>query len=119
MNLDAAVTLYIERFPPAMQTMLAQVRDSIRLAAPNATERMAYGIPTYTDGQNLIHFGGAKKHIGLYPGAEAIVHFADQLTLYATSKGAIQFPADRPIPHDLIRDITRYRVAKAQEPRAK
>ena len=114
MHHDPAVDRYIEGFPPAVQALLNQVRDAIRQTAPNATERMAYGIPTYHDGENLIHFGGARKHIGLYPGAEAIIHFADRLQSYHTSKGTIQFPLDKPIPLALIRDITQYRVATAQ-----
>ena len=49
-------------------------------------------MPTYWKGQNLIHFAAHKNHLGIYPGAEAIKHFAPRLTNYKTSKGAIQFP---------------------------
>jgi uncharacterized protein YdhG (YjbR/CyaY superfamily) len=45
---------------------------------------------TYWDKRNIIHFAAFKKHIELYPGEKAIEHFADRLTEYKTSKGAIQ-----------------------------
>ena len=113
MHHDPAVDHYIEGFPPAVQALLNQVRDAIRQTAPNATERMAYGIPTYHDGENLIHFGAAKKHIGLYPSSSGVTAFADRLTDYATSRGAIQFPLNKPIPYALIREITLFRVQEA------
>jgi len=53
----------------------------------------------------IIHFAGFKKHIGLYPGSEAIEHFGERLTEYKTSKGAIQFLYDKPIPLALIAEI--------------
>jgi uncharacterized protein YdhG (YjbR/CyaY superfamily) len=33
-----------------------------------------------------------KNHLGIYPGAAAMEHFAPRLTEYQPSKGAIQFP---------------------------
>ena len=57
-----------------------------------AAEKIAWGMPTYWRGRNLIHFAAHKNHLGIYPGAEAIEHFAPRLADYKTSKGAIQFP---------------------------
>ena len=70
-------------------------------------------MPTFWQSENLIHFAAYKKHVGIYPGGEAIPVFAQRLTGYKTSKGAIQFPLDKPIDHALIADITRWRVAQA------
>jgi len=65
-------------------------------------------------GENLIHFAAFKKHLGLYPGGEAVGAFAERLIGYKTSKGAIQFPLDKPIDFDLIADIVRWRVGNKQ-----
>ena len=64
----------------------------LRMALPDATEKMSWSMPTYWQGQNLIHFAAQKNHLGLYPGAEAVAHFAPRLARLKTRKGAIQFP---------------------------
>lgn len=78
---------------------------------PNATETMAYGIPTYKiKNKNLVHFGGAKNHIGFYPGPSPIVFFKDELVSYKCTKGTIQFSLDRKLPLDLIKKIVEFRL---------
>ena len=64
-------------------------------------------MPTFWDGHNIIHFSAAKKHIGLYPGAEAVAHFAEQLDQLGLkySKGSIQIPYSDSLPLDLIAAI--------------
>ena len=57
-----------------------------------------------------MHFAAFKKHIGIFPGGEATAVFADRLTEYKTTRGAIQLPLDKPMPYDLISDIARWRV---------
>lgn len=104
---------YIALYPEPVQAMLRRVRETLRAALPEATEKISYGIPTYYQGGNIIHFGGAKKHIGLYPGADGVAAFADRLTGYTVSKGAIQFPLDQPIPYALIAEIAAYRLTAA------
>ena len=68
-------------------------------------------MPTFWQGENLIHFAAFRKHIGIYPGDLGNIPFAQRLSGYRTSKGAIQFPLDKPIEYDLIADIARYRVS--------
>jgi uncharacterized protein YdhG (YjbR/CyaY superfamily) len=74
-------------------------------------------MPTYWRGRNLIHFAAHKNHLGIYPGAEAIEHFAPRLTKYKTSKGAIQFPyKDLLNEHlDLITEIATWCAESREE----
>lgn len=65
-------------------------------------------MPTYWEKQNLIQFAAFKKHIGLYPGPEAVEAFGGRLKEYKTSKGAIQLPYDKPLPLELISEIARW-----------
>ena len=58
----------------------------------------------------MIHLGAWTHHIGVYPGAAATVAFADELRVFKTSKGAIRIPHDAPLPLELVRRITRWRV---------
>jgi uncharacterized protein YdhG (YjbR/CyaY superfamily) len=101
---------YIAAQSSEVQPILQAIRETIRANAPEAIEKISYQIPTFWQRENLIHFAAQKKHIGIYPGGEAVSVFADRLTDYKTSKGAIQFPLNKPIDHQLIEDIARWRI---------
>ena len=106
------VDQYIAGFPPDVQHILQTIRAIIKEEAPSATERIAYGMPTYTMEKNLIHFAGYARHIGVYPTPTGIEAFKDELSAYKNAKGSVQFPLNDSIPYDLIRRIARYRVAE-------
>jgi uncharacterized protein YdhG (YjbR/CyaY superfamily) len=102
---------YIANYPENIQALLKKMRETIKKAAPDATETINYGIPTFTlAGRNLVHFGAAKKHIGFYPTPSGIEKFQKELSKYEGAKGSVQFPLDQPIPYALIAKITKFRV---------
>lgn len=112
---SAATTIdgYIAGFPPEVRSRLEAMRATIRRAAPAATERIAYRIPTfYLDG-NLVHFAAFQRHIGFYPGPSGIAAFRDALARYESAKGSVQFPHDEPLPLDLVARIVAFRVAES------
>lgn len=100
---------YIALQPENVQPFLNDVRNTIRAVLPeDVQERISWSMPTYWNKHNIIHFAGFKKHIGIYPGEEAMVHFSDRFTEYKTSKGAVQFPHNKPIPLELIAEIAKW-----------
>src|SRR2546421_9703490 len=104
---------YIAGFPPETQRVLEEMRALIRASAPDATERISYAIPTFDlNGKHLVHFAGYERHIGFYPTASGIEAFKEELKLYKSAKGSVQFPLGRPLPADLIHRIVEFRVAK-------
>ncbi|HSC37145.1 MAG TPA: DUF1801 domain-containing protein [Chitinophagaceae bacterium] len=105
-NIDA----YIAGFPEDIQQKLEKMRATIKKAAPKAGEAIKYAMPTFTLEGNLVHFAAFKNHIGLYPGAAGIEAFKKELAAYETSKGAIRFPLDKPLPLALVSQIVKYRV---------
>lgn len=105
---EKTIDSYIAAQPEEVQQFLKQVRDTLRAALPDAQERISWSMPTYWKDHNIIHFAAAKRHIGIYPGPTAIEHFADQLTEYKTSKGAVQLPYNKPLPLQLIADIAKW-----------
>ena len=107
---------YIAAQPEEAQRYLNQVRDAIRAALPEAQERISWSMPTYWKGHNIIHFAGFKKHIGLYPGPEAVAEFAERLKEYKTSKGTIQLPLNKPLPLELIAEIAAWCDATGNHP---
>lgn len=113
-----AVAAYIEAAPEPARSRLIGLADAIRAEVPDATERIAYGLATWHQGENLIHLGAFAHHVGIYPGAAAIIAFADELAAFKTSKGAIKVPHDTPLPVDLVRRITRWRVAQVPATRS-
>jgi uncharacterized protein YdhG (YjbR/CyaY superfamily) len=106
---------YIKMFPSDIQVILKKIRHLINECAPTAKEAISYGMPTFKLNGNLVHFAAYKNHIGFYPTPSAIKTFQKELAAYKTSKGAIQFPIDEPIPFDLIKKIVKYRVKEQYE----
>lgn len=99
---------YIFSQPEEIQRNLMEVRNAIRGAIPEAQERISWSMPTYWKGHNIIQFAGFKKHIGLYPGPEAVEVFSEKLKEYKTSKGTIQFPHNKQLPLELIGEIAKW-----------
>jgi uncharacterized protein YdhG (YjbR/CyaY superfamily) len=105
-----SVDQYISGFPPKVRKILQEVRAAVRAAAPGAVEKISYGMPAFWQGRILVYFAAHTAHLGFYPGAEAIVAFADRLEGYTTSRGTVQFPFDRPVPLALVKKIVAFRV---------
>jgi uncharacterized protein YdhG (YjbR/CyaY superfamily) len=119
-NQPATIPEYIAEQPEAVRLILNNVYEAIRAAAPDATERIAWQMPTFWQGENLIHFAAMKKHLGIYPGElSALTPFTDKLTEYTTTKGAIHFPYDKPIDYEFIAELTRFRVNAAAKKESK
>src|SRR6267154_1788263 len=106
---------YINAAPKEAQKKLREMRACIRAAAPGARESLKWGMPAYSYRRILVTFAGFKHHIGFYPTPSAVTAFADDLTKFATAKGSIQFPLEKPLPLPLIRKITAFRVRESME----
>lgn len=109
---------YIRGFPEPVRTLLSELRSTIRSAAPEAAEKLSYGIPTFYLHGNLVHFGAFKRHIGFFPAPSGIEAFRRELASYKTAKGTVQFPLDKPLPLDLITRIVKFRVAENSRERS-
>ncbi len=109
---------YILGFDQAKQEILENIRKIIHETVPRATETINYKMPTFRLNGNVIHFAMFKNHVGIYPGAETIEHFQNNLTDYKTSKGAIQLPLDKVLPKKLLREIVLYKVSLMKDQKA-
>ncbi len=101
---------YILQFPEDIQSILTQIRQVIKEAAPEAEEKISYQMPTFYLYGNLVHFAAYKNHIGFYPAPSGIEAFKEELAIYKGGKGSIQFPIAKPMPFVLIRKIVAFRV---------
>jgi uncharacterized protein YdhG (YjbR/CyaY superfamily) len=105
-----SIDQYIAAQPKAVQPILLQIRSAIAQAAPQATEKISYRMPTFFLNGNLVHFAAFDKHIGFYPTASGISAFQKELAGYKNAKGSVQFPIRDPLPLTLIRKIVKFRV---------
>ncbi len=103
---------YIGQFSPEVQEILQGLRKIIKESAPSAEEKISWQMPTFVLYGNLVHFAAHKNHIGFYPGVSGIDAFKHKLSEYKGSKGAVQFPINKPLPYELIREIVKFRVAE-------
>ena len=94
------------------QRLLGQMRATIHEAAPEATEKISYGIPTFYLNGNLVHFAAFENYIGFYPTSSGIAAFKKQLAPFKSSKGAVQFPKNKRLPLTLVTKIVKFRVKK-------
>ncbi|MEJ5053929.1 DUF1801 domain-containing protein [Sphingobacterium sp. MYb382] len=106
---------YIAQCAESSQQKLQALRQFIQQLAPEATETINYQMPTFRLNGNLIHFACYAKHISLYPGAEAIAHFEEELKDYKTSKGTIHISLDSELPKSLIEKIILFNVERLKD----
>jgi len=107
---------YIADFPEEIQSLLNQVRSTIKQAAPDAEESIGYGMPAYKlHGRPLVYFAAFKNHIGFYATPTGHAEFAKELSKYKQGKGSVQFPIDQPMPLKLIAQIVEFRVIENQK----
>ena len=101
---------YLDRFPKDVQQRLQKIHLTVKKAAPQAREKISYGIPAFTLNGMLVWFAAFKNHIGFYPRTSAIAAFKKELSAYKGAKGSVQFPFDKPLPLPLISRMVKFRV---------
>ena len=101
---------YILAQDEEVRSPLRSVRKVLMDSLPDTTEKISWSMPTYWKGQNIIHFAAQKKHIGLYPGPEAVTAFAEKLDQAGCtySKGSIRIPYSDDLPLELIAEIAEW-----------
>jgi len=109
-NKAKTIDEYIVNCPVEVQKKLRDMRTAIKASAPEATEKISYQMPTFYLEGNLVHFAAFKNHIGFYPTPSGVQAFIKETAKYASTKGAIQFPLDQPLPLKLVSKIVKFRV---------
>ena len=102
---------YMAQLPDDRRAVMEQLRSTIRSAAPDAAEAISYNMPAFRlDGRFLVSYEAFKRHYSLFPWSDAMVEeLGEELRPYAVGKGTIRFPADEPLPLELVRRIVEFR----------
>ena len=103
-----SVQAYIAQQPEAVRPFLLWLHEQIMSTARDMEPRIAWRMPTYWKGQNILQFAAYQNFVSLYAGKEALETFRDQLTAFEVAGGTLRLPYDRPLPDRLIRGITRW-----------
>lgn len=107
----ANVDEYMAALPDDRRVVMEQIRGTIRSAAPDAIEAIAYNMPAFRlHGRFLVSYEAFKRHYSLFPWSDAMLaELGDELRPFAVGKGTIRFPADEPIPLELVTRIVEVR----------
>jgi len=106
---------YLAVCPADIRKILIGLRETIKKAAPKAEEKISYQMPAFFQKGDLVYFAALKNHIGFYPTPSGIEAFKEELSDYVTSKGAVRFPYEKPLPLKLISEIVKFRVIENLE----
>jgi len=117
LTIPRTVDNYISTFEPDIQAILQKIRQTVKVAAPDAEETISYRMPAFKLNGMLVYFAVFKKHIGLFPPVRGDDSLMRAVKPYAGPKGNLQFPVEKPIPYALIRRIVKARVRTASESR--
>jgi uncharacterized protein YdhG (YjbR/CyaY superfamily) len=103
---------YLATVPEDRRNRVEELRRTIRAAAPQATETIAYGMPAFRVGRHfLVSFAAFKRHYGLFPASDVVVEaLGDQIRPYLAGRGTIQFPEKEPIPEALVTSVVKIRL---------
>jgi len=114
MTAPASVDDYLAALPAERRGPMEQLRATVRAAAPDADEVITYEMPGLRlAGRFLVSYDAFAKHYSLFPSSDGVrAAIGEELTRHLSGKGTIRFPADRPLPLDLVRRIVEARVAE-------
>jgi uncharacterized protein YdhG (YjbR/CyaY superfamily) len=103
---------YLAAVPEESRAALEKLRKTIKAAAPEATETIAYQMPAFKDhGRFLVSYAAFKDHCSLFPASKAVMEaHGEALKPYFTGKGTIRFTADKPLPVALVKKIVKTRI---------
>ena len=114
MTSPATVDAYLAALPEGRRGPMEQLRVAARAAAPDAEEVITYRMPGLRlAGRFLVSYDAFARHCSLFPASEGVrAALGEELTPYLAGKGTIRFPADRPLPLDLVRRVVEARAAE-------
>jgi uncharacterized protein YdhG (YjbR/CyaY superfamily) len=110
---STTVDEYLAGLPADRRAAVETLRHTIRAAAPDATETIAYSMPAFRShgGQFLVSYAAYKKHNSLFPASGAVVEaLGEELRPFLAGKGTIRFPAGEPIPTALVKKVVAVRL---------
>lgn len=110
----ATIDEYLASLPEGRRATVGRIRSLAAAAAPDAEETIAYDMPALRlDGRFLVSWSAFKRHDSLFPASAAVIAvLGEDVAPYLAGRGTIRFPADRPLPEDIVTRVVRTRVTE-------
>jgi uncharacterized protein YdhG (YjbR/CyaY superfamily) len=111
------IDAYLDGVEEPKRSTLQQLREAIAAAAPEAEEGIAYGAPAFRlRGEAIACFAAFKNHLSYLPHSGSVLaKLGDEVAGFVTSKGALQFPVDKPLPAALVKKLVTARIGEMRE----
>jgi uncharacterized protein YdhG (YjbR/CyaY superfamily) len=117
-NKPKTIDEYLEALAPDKQAALEKLRKTIRAAAPEAEACISYQIPAFRQNGMLVGFAASASHCSFFPfNSTTVAAHKGELKDYETSKGAIHFQPEKPLPAALVRKLVKERLEENSQRR--
>ena len=103
---------YLQALDEPKRSTLEALRTSILEVVPEAEQGISYGMPAFkVGGKTVAGFAAFKSHLSYLPHSGSVLSaLGDEVAAYETSKGALRFAVDRPLPTRLVKNLVAARM---------
>jgi uncharacterized protein YdhG (YjbR/CyaY superfamily) len=97
---------------------LEELRRSILEVIPDAEQCISYGVPAFkVHGKAVAGFAAFKNHLSYLPHSGSVLaQLGDDLAGYTSTKGALHFGVDKPLPRALVAKLVVTRMRDLELP---
>lgn len=105
---------YLQGVEEPKRSTLQALRRTILELVPDAEQVISYGVPAFrVRGKTVAGFGAFRSHLSYLPFSGSVLpQLADELEGYTTTKSALHFPVDRPLPKPLVKKLIAVRLGE-------
>jgi uncharacterized protein YdhG (YjbR/CyaY superfamily) len=109
------VDKYLLSLEQPKRRTLEALRRTILDIIPEAEQCISYGMPAFrVRGKVIAGFAAFKNHLSYLPHSGSVIpELGDAVSQFKTSKGALQFAIDKPLPKTLVRKLVAIRKRQA------
>jgi uncharacterized protein YdhG (YjbR/CyaY superfamily) len=107
---------YLAELDEPKRSTLRALRQTILSIAPDAQQCISYGMPAFRmHGKVIAGFAAFKDHLSYLPfSGSVLAKLADDIAGYATSKSALRFSIDKPLPKALVKKLIAVRLKEVR-----
>ena len=108
----AEVDRYLAALDEPKRRTLEALRTSILEVVPESEQCIAYGMPAFkVAGKTVAGFAAFKHHLSYLPHSGSVLStLGSEVSGYETSKGALRFAIDKPLPRQLVKKLIAARL---------
>ncbi|MFM8995513.1 MAG: iron chaperone [Bacteroidota bacterium] len=108
------VDQYLDTLPSAQRESLQRLRSKIQLLLPQAEEIISYGMPAFKQNGILVYYAAFTHHMSLFVMPKVLDQVRPMLGDRSTTKSAIHFNENNPIPRTIVAQCIALRLAEIE-----